>query len=84
MSTLEQKIAQKEAELSRLREKSQKLANSQKIIIGGMLIRAAKQDPKIREWLIEEAAKYVTRDADKKRLAPLLDELAASQQQSSA
>jgi hypothetical protein len=75
--TIEQKIAQKEAELARLRNKSRALENGQKIILGGMLLAEAKKNPKIREWLVNMAKTTVTRDVDQKRLAPLLDELAA-------
>ena len=46
-------------------------------ILGGMLLAAARHDPKIRAWVIKEAAKAVTREVDKKRLEPLLDELKA-------
>jgi hypothetical protein len=72
--TLEQKIAALDAKISRLRHQSRKLDAGQKIIIGGMLINAARHDPRIREWLLKEADK-VTRDVDRKRLTPLLDEL---------
>jgi hypothetical protein len=56
---------------------SRKLDNGQKIILGGMLLASARHDPKIRTWVIQEVAKAVTRDIDKKRLQPLLDELRA-------
>ncbi len=49
--------------------------NGQKIILGGMLLASARHDPKMATWVIEEAKKGVTRDIDKKRLAPLLREL---------
>ena len=75
MTTLEQQIAQAEAKLSRLRNKNRSLENGQKIILGGMLIHAARKDAKIRAWLLEEAEKSITREVDKKRLAPLLDTL---------
>jgi hypothetical protein len=42
-----------------------------------MLLAAARHDPKIRAWVIKEAGKAVTRDIDKKRLQPLLEELKA-------
>lgn len=54
-----------------------RLENGQKIILGGMLLAAARHDPKIRAWVIKEVDKAVTRDIDKKRLDPLLDELRA-------
>lgn len=74
--TLEQKIAETEAKLARLREQGRKLENGQKIILGGLLINAARNQPRIRKWLLDEAAKTITRDVDKSRIAPLLDELA--------
>lgn len=75
--TLQQQMAEAEAKLARLREKSRQLENGQKIILGGLLLNAARKDQRIRKWLLEESAKSVTREVDKKRLAPLLDELAA-------
>lgn len=77
MPTIEQQIAAKEAELARLRNKRRELETGQKIILGGMLLRAAREDARIRDWVLKEAAKTVTRPADQKRLQPLLDELAA-------
>lgn len=74
--SIHQKIAQKEAELARLRQRSRALENGQKIILGGLLLNAARHQPRIRQWLLTEAEKAVTREVDKKRLAPLLDELA--------
>ena len=76
--TLEQKIAEAEARLARLREQSRRTENGQKIILGGMLIHAARKDAKIRAWLLAEVDRSITRDADKKRLAPLLDTLRRS------
>jgi hypothetical protein len=75
--TLEQQIAAKEAELARLRNKRRELDTGQKIILGGMLLRAAREDARIRDWVLKEATKTVTRPNDQKRLQPLLDELAA-------
>lgn len=73
--TLEQKIAEAEDKLARLREQSRRTENGQKIILGGMLIHAARKNQKILAWLLEEAERSIIRDADKKRLAPLLDTL---------
>ena len=74
--TIEQKIAQKEAELARLRNQSRALENGQKIILGGMLLAEARKDAKIRQWLLSMVQATVKRDVDQRRLAPLLDELA--------
>ncbi|MCO2575769.1 hypothetical protein FA325_32380 [Pseudomonas aeruginosa] len=76
--TIDQKIAQKEAELARLREKSRALENGQKIILGGMLLAEARKDPKVRQWVIDMAKATVKRDVDQKRLEPLLAELAGT------
>jgi hypothetical protein len=75
--TIDQKIAQKEAELARLRSKGRSLENGQKIILGGMVLAEAKKDPKIRQWLLEMTKLTVKREVDIKRLTPLLEELAA-------
>lgn len=73
--TLEQKIAALDAKIARLRHQERKLETGQKIILGGMLLNAAHKDHRIREWLLAEARKSVTREVDKKRLEPLLVEL---------
>jgi hypothetical protein len=75
--TLEQKIAEAEAKLARLRKQTRELENGQKIILGGMLLAEARKDSRARKWVLKLAAENVTREADKKRLQPLLDELAA-------
>ena len=75
--TIEQKSAEAEAKLARLRQQSRALENGQKIILGGMLLAEARKEPRIRQWLIDKAGELVTRDVDRKRLEPLLAELAA-------
>jgi hypothetical protein len=42
-----------------------------------MLLQAAKTDPSMKRWVLDNAAKVVTREADKKRLEPLLEQLRA-------
>ena len=49
-----------------------------------MLLAAARHDPKIRAWVIKEAAKAVTREIDQKRLQPLLEELKAMKDEKAA
>ena len=70
-----QQIATLEAKIARLREKDRALENGQKIILGGMLLSSARSTPKIAKWVLEEIEKSVTREIDKTRLAPLVDEL---------
>lgn len=75
--TLEQKIAETQDRLARLRGQSRKLEAGQKIILGGLLLNAARSQPNIRAWLLNEANNTLTRPVDKARLAPVLAELAA-------
>lgn len=70
-----QQIATLEAKIARLREKDRALENGQKIILGGMILSSARSTPKIAKWLLEEIEKSVTREIDKTRLAPLVEEL---------
>ena len=75
--TLEQKIAALDAKIARVRHQSRQLEAGQKIILGGMLLNAARQNPTVRAWLLKEAQSAIRRDVDKKRLNPLLEELAS-------
>lgn len=73
--TPEQRQAQADAKLARIRHRTRALETGQKIILGGMLLNAARRDPEICRWLLDEAERSVTRDVDRKRLKPLLLEL---------
>jgi hypothetical protein len=77
MPTLEQHIAAEQARLARLAQKSRKLETGQKIILGALILNAARRDLRIRDWLVSEVRRAVTREIDQKRLAPLLAELDA-------
>lgn len=81
MRTQEQKIKELEAKLARekakLRKEKRALETGQKVIIGGMMIKMAKDDPKMRAWLISQARQRITREIDQKRLQTLLEELEA-------
>lgn len=73
--TLEQKIAQKEAELARLKTAQRKLETGQKIIIGAAILKTAKASPKTAKWLVKVLKNEVTREIDLKRIQPVLDEI---------
>ena len=77
MPTLEQQIAAEQARLARLAQKNRKLETGQKIILGALILNAARRDSRIRDWLVSEARRTVTREVDQRRLAPLLAELDA-------
>lgn len=77
MATLEQKIAQKEDELARLKEQSRKLENGQKIIVGGMMLSVARKDTQRAKTLLEDINREVTKKTDLERMQPIIDELTA-------
>ncbi|WMY32960.1 mobilization protein (plasmid) [Escherichia coli] len=70
--TLEQKIADAEARLQRLKAKSRSLDTAQKVIVG-----AALRKRQLRAWLLHLLKTEVTRQADVSRIQPLIDELNA-------
>lgn len=75
--TLEQQIADAEARLARLREKTRKKETRQKIIVGAVVIAEALEDEKIAALLLKKIAAKVTRDIDKTDIAGLVAELKA-------
>lgn len=75
MQTLEQKIAEKEAQLNALKEKKQNTENGQKIIIGGMMLSMARKNPQVARKMIDWIATEVNRETDKKRLKSVVSEL---------
>lgn len=75
MTDLRQQIAQKEDELARLKDRIKKQDVGQKIVIGGLVLSIARENPKIAEWLLGEINSRVTRKEDLKRIEPLVAEL---------
>ena len=75
MPTIEQKIARKQDELNRLKTKQRKLETGQKVIIGGMMLSLAKDDPQIAEQLLNLIGKNITRKTDLDRLEDVITEL---------
>ncbi|MGB1012292.1 MAG: hypothetical protein ACPGVP_21435 [Thiolinea sp.] len=45
------------------------------LILGGLIIEAAKDDKEIRTWLLQKVSEKITRVADKRRLESLLIDL---------
>lgn len=77
MATIEQKIAQKEDELARLKVQSRKLENGQKIITGGMVLSLARNNPQRAKTLLEDIKTQVIKKTDLERMQPIIDELTA-------
>ncbi|MDN3454364.1 MULTISPECIES: hypothetical protein [unclassified Psychrobacter] len=75
MPTIEQKIARKQDELNRLKTKQRKLETGQKVIIGGMMLSLAKEDPQIAEQLLKWIEGNITRKTDLDRLEDVTTEL---------
>lgn len=75
MSTIEQQIAKKQDELSRLKMKQRKLETGQKIIIGGMLLKLAEENHNIAMTLLDQINSNVTRKVDLERLEDVINNL---------
>jgi uncharacterized small protein (DUF1192 family) len=79
--SIKQEIAALEAKIARKREAVRKLSDGQKIIIGGMMLALADKDPAAKKRLVELIEQNVKREADVKRIAPLVEELKRVQAQ---
>lgn len=77
MTTLQQKLAQQEAELNRTKERIRKLENGQKIITGGMMLSIARKDTQRAKTLLEDINREVTKKTDLERMRGVIDELKA-------
>jgi len=75
MPTIEQKIARKQDELNRLKTKQRKLETGQKVIIGGMMLSLAKEDPHVAQQLLKWIEGNITRKTDLDRLEDVITEL---------
>ena len=73
--TIDQQIADAEARLARLREKSRKKETRHKIIVGALVLNEASRDAKIAAWLLKQIDAKVTRDVDKADIAAVVDDL---------
>ena len=73
--TLEQKIAEKEAQIANLKEKARKKDTAQKVIIGGMMLSVAKSDSAVARQLLELINSQIKRQADLNRLDNVIKDL---------
>lgn len=73
--TLEQQIASAQAKTARLLNKKRAEDTGRKVIAGGLLINEAVRDKEIAAWFVKKARERVTREADIKRLEPLLEQI---------
>lgn len=79
--TLEQKIAEAEARLQRLKAKSRNLDTAQKVVVGAALLAKVRkpEEVQLRAWLLQFLKAEVTRQADVTRILPLINELGRCQ-----
>ena len=76
MPTLEQKLADLQAKQQRIKDKIRKQDAAQKIVVGGAVIAHAKKNRMAALQLIE-LLEGIEREADKKRVTGLIEELKA-------
>lgn len=73
--TIQQKIAETEARLQRLKAKAKADQTRQKIIVGSILINDAFKDPRRAKYLADRIRAGLTHDIDVKAVADLLETL---------
>ena len=70
-----QAIAKQQDEIARLQKQKEKRDNGMKYVVAGAVLVEARSEPKIAKWLADTLEKNATREADKKRVIGLIDEL---------
>ena len=75
--TIDQKIAEAQARLNRLRTRAKATETRRKIIVGAIVTTEALKDPKIARWMAATLRKNATREVDQKELTGLLADLDA-------
>ncbi len=75
--TIDQKIAEAQARLNRLRTRQKATETRRKIIVGAIVTTEALKDPKIARWMAATLRKNTTREVDQKELTGLLADLDA-------
>lgn len=73
--TIQQKIAETESRLQRLKAKAKADQTRQKIIVGSILINDALKDARRAKYLADRIRTGLTRDIDQKAVAELLNQL---------
>lgn len=78
--SIDQKIAEAEANLARLRTQKKAKDTRCKILVGATVITEALKNPRAASWLAKTLRKNVTRGLDQKDIAELLADLDAKVQ----
>ena len=77
MTTIDQKIAQKENELNLLKSQRSKLRTGQEVIVGDMFLSLSKDNPAVAQMVLDNLKKHIAHNDELSRIGPLLDELQA-------
>ena len=75
--TIDQQIAEAQAQLNRLRTRQKASETRRKIIVGAIVTTEALKDPKIAKWMAATLRRNATREVDQKEIEGLLAELDA-------
>lgn len=73
--SIEQKIAETQNKLNRLKERQKASETRKKIIVGAVTISNALKEPKAAQALATILRQTITRDIDRKEIISLLEEL---------
>ena len=68
MKTPEQKIADLEDKIARIKEQKRKADAGRKIVWGGAVLAEALKNPKMAKWLLSLAENQITRKVDQDRI----------------
>ena len=79
--TLEQKIAQKEQQIAKLKDQARRKETAQKVVIGGLMLSVAKNDARVAQQLLKLISEHITRKADLERLEPVIEQLGGLENQ---
>lgn len=74
MVTLEQKLAEAEAKVARLKEKAKKQDTAEKVVIGGMMLAYSRKNPNNAKRLLDIMQSEL-REQDLKRVQRVVNEL---------
>ena len=72
---IEARIRDIERQSTRLETLRRKQVNGERFVIGALMIEAARRDAGIRDLLLAEVERQPMREMDRRRIAPLIDEL---------
>lgn len=73
--TIEQQIAEAQNKLARLKSKQRTKDTRRKIVVGAAMLAEIRDNPAAAALLLDTLKRRITRDVDKRDLAPVIEEL---------